>query len=87
LGTTLLRFIMDSNHLKLTVEAMPNGGFRATSSDVPTLDVQNATIAGAMEAAQVSVQAIAHEGGGELSPLLKAARTSLLTLKVSVMGA
>ncbi|PZC49112.1 MAG: hypothetical protein C1O27_000481 [Chloroflexi bacterium] len=78
---------MDSNQLKLTVEAMPDGGFRATSSDVPALDVQNATIAGAMEAAQVTVRAIAHEGGSELSPLLKAARTSLLTLKVSIVGA
>lgn len=76
---------MDSNHLKLTVETLPTGGFRATSADIPALDVQDDTIAGALESAQVSVRAMGQEPSGESSPVLNAARNSLLTIKFNVV--
>ena len=43
---------MEPGRLNMTVEALPNGGFRATSADVPALYVQDDTIAGALQAAQ-----------------------------------
>ncbi len=41
---------MEPGRLNMTVESLPNGGFRASSAGVSALHVQDDAIAGALQA-------------------------------------
>lgn len=73
--------------LAIQIEALPEGGFLATSDDLPGLVAQGRTVAEAMEIAQDVARKLIQsyeEHGDELPPALKSAKTPSGNIKIPV---
>jgi predicted RNase H-like HicB family nuclease len=73
--------------LAIQIEALPEGGFLATSNDLPGLVAQGRTAAEAMEIAQDVARKLIQsyeEHGDELPPALKAAKPPSGNVKIPV---
>ena len=73
--------------ISLDVKELPEGGYLATSEDVPGLVAQGRTIAETLEIAQDVARKLVEsylEHGDELPPALRGAKTSRIKLKVPV---
>ncbi len=73
--------------LAIQIEALPEGGFLATSDELPGLVAQGRTAAEAMEIAQDVARKLIQsyeEHGDELPPLLKNAKTPTGKIRIPV---
>ena len=73
--------------LGIKIEALPEGGFLATSDELPGLVAQGRTAAEAMEIAQDVARKLIQsyeEHGDELPPLLKAAEAPSGNVRIPV---
>lgn len=73
--------------LSVHVEALPEGGFLATSEDLPGLVAQGRTVAETMEIAQDVARKLIEsyrEHGDELPPACRAAPSAAIDLRIPV---